>query len=1373
MRRKYAYHFLFLLLAFLMPDIRAQQLVANYTFDGTASDASVYANHARVHGATLTQDRFGVANHAFWFDGIQGSVSAPNSAYLQSATTSVSFWVRVDELPAQGEVFLLSHGGWQERWKISLPSHGKPVWTTNHVGGISDMDSGDGHELVAGEWTHLVMVHDGAKDFIYYNGVLAAEKDVPGDLNSTIYPLGIGYNPIDGGNYFRGSIDEVEIFDGALDATAVADLYNAQSTSPFFGSNLVADYTLNGNALDATSFGNHAKARDVTFVPDRFGYGRSTASFNGTSSEVTAANSAQLNGPTTSVSFWIQARTLPGNGETFIASFGGWQQRWKISLPSHGKMVWTTNHANGISDMDAGGGHELVPGQWVHAVFVHDGTKDFIYMNGLEVAQKDVVGDLNPTQYPLGIGYNPVDGGNYFDGSIDQFQVYNYALSSQDVADLFIAQANGGVDPNDILLASYSFAGDMTDKSQYKNDALSEGATFTTDRFGYANNAIHLDGSSDVEVLNSPAYNTPWTTISLWVNLDELPGNGEVYLFSFGGWQERVKASLPSHGKPVWTTNHVGGISDMDSGDGHELVPGQWTHVVFTHGTVNDEIYINGELANSKAVGGALNSTTYDLGIGYNAVDGGNYMIGSVDEVQVYNHPFSAFEVQNLYNEQSMPPIINSNIAADYKLDGNAKDDSDYRNHGSNEDVTAGKNRHDQANHAMVFDGVGSEIEAANSAQLNSPLTSVSFWVNVKNLPGNGEAYLLSFGGWQERWKISLPSHGKPVWTTNHVGGISDMDSGGGNELQVGNWTHLVFVHDGAKDLIYMNGQQVAEKDVPGDLNSTTYPLGIGYNIIDGGSYFDGSLDDILIFNTALTAQEVADLYDMQSADPGLTDLEAPSAPLDLASTVDFTNVGLTWLPSTDNDSGVAGYNVYENGAIVSTTTETSSDFSGLNPLTSYEFGVSAVDNAGNESTITTLTVVTGMDQNPDTEAPSDPANLQVTAGSNSVVFSWDASTDNTNVVGYVISVDGNFVDTVYSPTTSIFIGGLDASTLYTFEVYAFDPSGNNSNISDITKSTTAPIDTGEPGLVAHYKFDGDATDATPYHNDGVIGGNPTFEPNPSHPNGSGMAIVFDGDQDSVLCPNAVQLISDYATVSFWIRLDGQNLNDAEAYVIDFGHWNERYKISLPQHRKIVWTTNGNNAQFDHFISDMDAADGNELVQGFWFYVTMVHDGTDDIIYLDGSEVNRKPVATKLNSTDNKLGMGNNPVEGGQYFHGALDQVKFYNKALTSEEISKLYETGTTGIGEVPTEVKKYVDLIYPNPTADQLLIKHGFGSRQDLLIRIFDIAGREISSTKIDAKDMQNGQIKMNVADINTGMYNLNFVLGGKNLGSIPFVKQ
>lgn len=91
-----------------------------------------------------------------------------------------------------------------------------------------------------------------------------------------------------------------------------------------------------------------------------------------------------------------------------------------------------------------------------------------------------------------------------------------------------------------------------------------------------------------------------------------------------------------------------------------------------------------------------------------------------------------------------------------------------------------------------------------------------------------------------------------------------------------------------------------------------------------------------------------------------------------------------------------------------------------------------------------------------------------------------------------------------------------------------------------MTISTTKPLDTGEDGLVAHYPFEGNANDATPYNNHGVIGGNPVFE-NATHPNGGGMNIKFDGDADSVLAANGVQLISDYTTVSFWIRVDGKN----------------------------------------------------------------------------------------------------------------------------------------------------------------------------------------------------------------------------------------
>jgi hypothetical protein len=153
------------------------------------------------------------------------------------------------------------------------------------------------------------------QDIIYFD-MRWLQKRCCYDLKPNYLSLGIGYNPIDGINYFKGALDEVEIWDAALDAAQVAGLYATQSAPPVFVDGVVADYPFNGNAFDASTFGNHAKTNEVTFVPDRFGYGRSAASFNGVSSEITAANSAQLNGPATTVSFWINTKTLPGRMKT-------------------------------------------------------------------------------------------------------------------------------------------------------------------------------------------------------------------------------------------------------------------------------------------------------------------------------------------------------------------------------------------------------------------------------------------------------------------------------------------------------------------------------------------------------------------------------------------------------------------------------------------------------------------------------------------------------------------------------------------------------------------------------------------------------------------------------------------------------------------------------------------------------------------------------------------------------------------------------------------------------------------------------------------------------------------------------------------------
>jgi chitodextrinase len=1349
-------------------NVSAQDPVANYPFSASAEDVTDFKNHASVNAAYLAQDRFGLANNAFSFDGVNSFLAAPNADQLNSDLATVSFWVNVTEIPLQGEAYIISFGGWQERYKISLPSHGKFIWTTN-ADGISDMDAGDGNEVTVGVWTHMVFVHDGAKDLIYMNGVLANEKDVPGNLNSTTRPLGIGYNIFDGGSYTNGLIDEVQIYDIALSAQQVSDLFAAQSEAPTFAQGVVADYSFSGNLNDSSDYANHARGTDVKIIADRFGFGASANSFDGVSSGVTAENSAQLNSDFTTISFWINVNELPLQGEVYVVSNGGWQERLKISLPAHGKIVFTTNGEFGCcSDMDAGDGNELQVGTWTHVAMVHDGAKDKIFIDGALVNEKDVAGTLNPTIHPLGIGYDPIDVANYFDGALDDVMLFNYGMTDQEVSDLYDAQSTANIDPTN-LVADFPFAGDATDVSQFGNNGVIDGAFTMKDRFGYGGNAYRFSGAEGITASNSVAYNSDFASVSFWVNVAELPAQGEVYLLSYGGWQQRWKISLPSHGKPVFTTNgDFGCCSDMDSGDGNELQVGVWTHVVMVHDGLKDKIFMNGDLVNEKDVVGKLNPTGHPFGIGYDPIDVANYFDGALDEVQLYNVGLTDQEVADLYAVQSTPPAPTATLVADYQFGGNALDATEFRNNGQVNGAILSVDRFGRANNSMTFDGVAAGVTADNTVQLNTPEATISFWANVTELPAQGEVYMLSFGGWQERWKISLPAHGKPVFTTRPGFCCSDMDSGDGNELLIGVWTHVAMVHDGAKDKIFMNGDLVNEKDVVGDLDSTAHPLGIGYDPIDVANYFNGRLDDVQLYNFGMTNEEVATLFAAQSVPPADTDTEAPTAPLNVSGDVTNTDIDLSWRASTDN-VGVTGYNVSQDGAVIMNTAGAYASISGLEPITDYTFGVTAVDAAGNESIMTTIQLTTGLDAAPDTIPPSKPENLTAATSANSVVFSWDPSTDNVAVAGYIVWVDGILFDSLAADKTSVFVGGLDPLTLYTFEVLAYDPSGNESEIADLTVETDEPIITAEEGLVAHYPFEGNADDITPHENHGVIGGDPVFETVGERP---GMAIVFDGDQDSVLAPNAAQLISDYTTVSFWIRVDGQNFQDPEAYILDFGHWDERWKISLPQHLKIVWTTNSKNNVLPNAVSDMDSGDGNELVIGFWWYVTMVHDGEDDIIYIDGEEVNRKQAQGTLNSTARAFRMASS-YSGGLYFEGALDEVKVYNKALTAAEVAKLFETGTTSIPFISAKLNKYVDLLYPNPASDRIVIDHNFSGRDDLLIRIFDAQGRQMDTQTIDASELNIGQISWNITDYPLGHYSINFVYGGENLGSIPFIKQ
>ncbi|UCF64882.1 MAG: laminin G, partial [bacterium] len=126
-------------------NVQTGKLVAYYPFSGNANDASGNNHHGTVSGAVLVQDRLGNPNSAYYFDGVNDYIRVPNHDSLNfRQSMTVNFWMNISQLYTR-EAFPISHGSWENRWKVSIIPDHKLRWTikTDNPGnnGIIDLDT--------------------------------------------------------------------------------------------------------------------------------------------------------------------------------------------------------------------------------------------------------------------------------------------------------------------------------------------------------------------------------------------------------------------------------------------------------------------------------------------------------------------------------------------------------------------------------------------------------------------------------------------------------------------------------------------------------------------------------------------------------------------------------------------------------------------------------------------------------------------------------------------------------------------------------------------------------------------------------------------------------------------------------------------------------------------------------------------------------------------------------------------------------------------------------------------------------------------------------------------------------------------------------
>ncbi len=197
-------------------------LIAWYPFAGSAQDISGNQLHGQVSGAKLTADSLGQALQAYFFDGINDHIRIANASVLNFTDgITISLFVQPQTI-GDKERFIISHGSWQNRWKLSITPDRKVRWTLkNTAGAVKDLDS----ESVVEEdkYYHVAGTYNGRFMMLYINGRLESFIPFSGTLNASPVDLEIAQIVPDDPSYnFRGVLDEIKIYDFALLPDSVA-----------------------------------------------------------------------------------------------------------------------------------------------------------------------------------------------------------------------------------------------------------------------------------------------------------------------------------------------------------------------------------------------------------------------------------------------------------------------------------------------------------------------------------------------------------------------------------------------------------------------------------------------------------------------------------------------------------------------------------------------------------------------------------------------------------------------------------------------------------------------------------------------------------------------------------------------------------------------------------------------------------------------------------------------------------------------------------------------------------------------------------------------------------------------------------------------
>ena len=438
---------------------------------------------------------------------------------------------------------------------------------------------------------------------------------------------------------------------------------------------------------------------------------------------------------------------------------------------------------------------------------------------------------------------------------------------------LFVVMLTFGTIPNSGLIGYWPFSGNANDASGHGHNGIVANATLTTDKDNKANSAYSFSGNSTITIPNHKDFDfskIKQYSYGCWI-YNNTSGN-QVYMGKDAPGCQNISFNIQQESTGIFTTGMHGSSCWNTYTSNKSLGVNQWHHVLVSVDSLSLSIYIDGKFINKNQMiipmwGDYVSDIVFGAWPSYHGNE--RFVSGKIDEVVLYNRAISASEVSTIYNDTKpqIAQIPTSGLIGYWPFNGNANDESGRGHNGIVTNATLTTDMNNKAGSAYYFNGNGSITIPYHKDFDFSKCKQYSYGCWINNSASGVQAYIgkdapscqnNSFN-FQEYYdgKLVNAMHGSDCWNV-YPTNVS---------LGINQWHHVLVSTDSLSTSIYIDGALIRKDQMKAPMwgdYARSIVFGAWPSVSGNERFVRGKIDDVVIYNRALTANEVRTIYNIR-----------------------------------------------------------------------------------------------------------------------------------------------------------------------------------------------------------------------------------------------------------------------------------------------------------------------------------------------------------------------------------------------------------------------------------------------------------------------------------------------------------------------------